>query len=219
MKQSGCSVAVLDRSKVVNSPDTLRNCCFAKGITIASRSRDHGKTQLMRPLKLIAALAAAALIIGQVGTARRVASEPKTDGMPVSLNVEPLQVLVRACGDCHSNHTDWPWYSHVPPVSGWIAQRQGKVGFFGVGQLFAMAKARQVGIHLRTYIDWQDAALAVHHDALRSETHRKGQESSLCLGKGRSDRCKVIRKTRVDSIISGVPSDGLAIGIGSIFAD
>lgn len=128
MKQSGCSVAVLDRSKVVNSPDTLRNCCFAKGITIASRSRDHGKTQLMRPLKLITALAAAALIIGQVGTARRVASQPKTDGMPVSLNVEPLQVLVRACGDCHSNHTDWPWYSHVPPVSGWIAQhvREGR---------------------------------------------------------------------------------------------
>lgn len=26
----------------------------------------------------------------------------------------------RACGDCHSNETNWPWYSYVPPVSGWI---------------------------------------------------------------------------------------------------
>ena len=82
----------------------------------------------MRTLTLIAALAAAGLIIGRVGAACRVASEPKISGMPMSLNVEPLQVLVRACGNCHSNHTDWPWYSHVPPVSTWIAQhvREGR---------------------------------------------------------------------------------------------
>ena len=29
---------------------------------------------------------------------------------------------VRACYDCHSNETIWPWYSHVAPVS-WLAQR------------------------------------------------------------------------------------------------
>jgi hypothetical protein len=28
--------------------------------------------------------------------------------------------LKRACGDCHSNQTNWPWYSHVAPVSWWI---------------------------------------------------------------------------------------------------
>jgi hypothetical protein len=82
----------------------------------------------MRKLKFIAALAAAALIIGQVGTACRVAIKPKTKGIPVSLNVEPPHVLVRACGACHSNHTNWPWYSHVPPVSWWITQhvREGR---------------------------------------------------------------------------------------------
>jgi hypothetical protein len=82
----------------------------------------------MRTLKLISALAAAALIVGQAGTARRVATKSKTNGMPVSLNIEPLQVLMRACGDCHSDRTDWPWYSHVPLVSWWIAQhvREGR---------------------------------------------------------------------------------------------
>jgi hypothetical protein len=82
----------------------------------------------MKTLKLIAALAATALIIGQAETARRVASEPRTKEMPISLSVKPLQVLARACGDCHSNRTDWPWYSHVPPVSWWIAQhvREGR---------------------------------------------------------------------------------------------
>jgi Haem-binding domain len=32
----------------------------------------------------------------------------------------PVQgILKRACGDCHSNQTVWPWYSHVAPVS-WL---------------------------------------------------------------------------------------------------
>src|SRR5580704_7335779 len=27
--------------------------------------------------------------------------------------------LLRSCGDCHSNRTQWPWYSHLAPVS-WV---------------------------------------------------------------------------------------------------
>jgi hypothetical protein len=29
-------------------------------------------------------------------------------------------VLERACRDCHSNETRWPWYSHVAPVSWFV---------------------------------------------------------------------------------------------------
>ncbi len=32
---------------------------------------------------------------------------------------EAADVLKRACGDCHSNQTTWPWYSDVAPVS-WL---------------------------------------------------------------------------------------------------
>lgn len=31
------------------------------------------------------------------------------------------ELAVRACFDCHSNETRWPWYSHVAPVS-WLLQ-------------------------------------------------------------------------------------------------
>jgi hypothetical protein len=31
-------------------------------------------------------------------------------------------LAVRACFDCHSNETMWPWYSNVAPVS-WLIQR------------------------------------------------------------------------------------------------
>lgn len=30
-------------------------------------------------------------------------------------------LAVRACYDCHSNETTWPWYSNVAPVS-WLIQ-------------------------------------------------------------------------------------------------
>jgi len=32
---------------------------------------------------------------------------------------EVTEVLRRACYDCHSNETVWPWYSYVAPVS-WL---------------------------------------------------------------------------------------------------
>jgi mono/diheme cytochrome c family protein len=33
----------------------------------------------------------------------------------------------RACFDCHSNETKWPWYSHVAPFS-WLVQRDVEEG-------------------------------------------------------------------------------------------
>lgn len=34
---------------------------------------------------------------------------------------ETRALAKRACFDCHSNETTWPWYSHVAPVS-WMVQ-------------------------------------------------------------------------------------------------
>jgi len=30
-----------------------------------------------------------------------------------------VPILDRACADCHSNHTAWPWYTNVAPLS-WL---------------------------------------------------------------------------------------------------
>jgi len=32
-----------------------------------------------------------------------------------------MATLSRACNDCHSNRTEWPWYSNVAPVSWLVA--------------------------------------------------------------------------------------------------
>jgi len=45
---------------------------------------------------------------------------PVYDDIRVSQDVSA--VLRRACYDCHSNETTWPWYSQVAPVS-WLVQR------------------------------------------------------------------------------------------------
>jgi hypothetical protein len=38
------------------------------------------------------------------------------------------KTLARACGNCHSNRTNLPWYGHVVPISWWIKRhvREGR---------------------------------------------------------------------------------------------
>ena len=42
-----------------------------------------------------------------------VLSEPQWD------SPQTRELAVRACYDCHSNETQWPWYSNIAPVS-WL---------------------------------------------------------------------------------------------------
>jgi len=38
---------------------------------------------------------------------------------PVSDQVKGI--LIKACNDCHSNNTRYPWYSNIQPVAWWLA--------------------------------------------------------------------------------------------------
>jgi cytochrome c551/c552 len=50
-----------------------------------------------------------------------VTSEPAWDSQPTR------DLAQRACFDCHSNETVWPWYSSVAPVS-WLVTRDVEEG-------------------------------------------------------------------------------------------
>ena len=66
---------------------------------------------------LIAAIGAIQLVpYGRGHTNPPVRQEPAWDRPQTRL------LAVRACFDCHSNETVWPWYSNVAPVS-WLIQR------------------------------------------------------------------------------------------------
>jgi len=66
-----------------------------------------------------AAIALAALLV----VAQLV--RPEHTNPPATVEVDAPEdvrvVLRRACYDCHSNATVWPWYSHVAPISWLVA--------------------------------------------------------------------------------------------------
>lgn len=54
-------------------------------------------------------------------------SNPAVHSEPVWADARTRELAARACFDCHSNETDWPWYSYVAPVS-WIVEDDVKRG-------------------------------------------------------------------------------------------
>lgn len=47
---------------------------------------------------------------------------PPVVGRPVTAPADVQATLRRACYNCHSHETIWPWYSYVAPVS-WLVAR------------------------------------------------------------------------------------------------
>jgi hypothetical protein len=68
-------------------------------------------------------IALACLTLGAAQFVRPVMKDPPHDALLVgaSLPDEVTQVFERACQDCHSNNTHWPWYAKVTPVSFLVA--------------------------------------------------------------------------------------------------
>jgi Haem-binding domain len=78
----------------------------------------------MKVIALTILLLTLALIAFATSRSRKQTSA--TPDMPDYLYAEPLRgsvvgkTLARACGNCHSNETDFPWYGQVVPISWWI---------------------------------------------------------------------------------------------------
>jgi hypothetical protein len=72
----------------------------------------------LTPLRVAAATLVAAVAIQFVPVHRT--NPPVQFELDAPAHVKPI--LERACYDCHSNRTRWPWYSRVAPVS-WLVAR------------------------------------------------------------------------------------------------
>ncbi len=48
-------------------------------------------------------------------------TNPPVKAEPFWSTAQTHDLFVKACGDCHSNQTVWPWYSNIAPVS-WLIQ-------------------------------------------------------------------------------------------------
>ena len=54
-------------------------------------------------------------------------TNPPVGREPTWDNPATRELAARACYDCHSNQTVWPWYSQIAPVS-WLIQRDVDTG-------------------------------------------------------------------------------------------
>jgi hypothetical protein len=48
--------------------------------------------------------------------------ESRTLRAKAQVSPEVYAIMERACNDCHSNKTEWPWYSQITPVSWYLAR-------------------------------------------------------------------------------------------------
>jgi len=66
-----------------------------------------------------------ALFAAQLVPLTRGSNAPSIDTLPAPARIEAT--LKRACYDCHSNQTRWPWYSRVAPLS-WLIVHEVNAG-------------------------------------------------------------------------------------------
>ena len=62
-------------------------------------------------------LAVLGALVHPFGPVRQPSSVPLFKG--AEIDQASLQVFERACANCHSERVQWPWYSHVAPLS-WV---------------------------------------------------------------------------------------------------
>ena len=98
--------------------------------------------------KLFILLAALIVLFGliQLVPYGRNHTNPAVVAEPAWDSPETRALAVRACFDCHSNETVWPWYSNIAPIS-WLNQHdvdeaQQRLNF----SEFDLAKSRQGAI-------------------------------------------------------------------------
>ena len=73
--------------------------------------------------KILIAFAVILLVIQFIRPEKNIAAAPSKDNIATHYatpdNVK--NILERACNDCHSNTTKYPWYASIQPVGWWLA--------------------------------------------------------------------------------------------------
>lgn len=83
------------------------------------------RVRLRKTLKIVLLVLAGLLVVIQVfrPTRDNPPEDPaRTLQAVLSPPAEVEAILDRACADCHSNRTRWPWYTNVAPVSWFVAE-------------------------------------------------------------------------------------------------
>ncbi|MFN3337000.1 MAG: heme-binding domain-containing protein, partial [Thermomicrobium sp.] len=78
----------------------------------------EAKPRWMRRIALILGGTLVAVLVVLQGVALALPrSNPPVIAEPPWDSPQTRELFMRACGDCHSNQTNWPWYTYVAPAA------------------------------------------------------------------------------------------------------
>jgi hypothetical protein len=80
------------------------------------------KNKIPKIIVIILAIGVALLVLIQLIPYGRNHTNPAVVREPNWDSAQTRDLAKRACFDCHSNETTWPWYSNIAPVS-WLIQK------------------------------------------------------------------------------------------------
>jgi hypothetical protein len=132
--------------------------------------------------KILFGLAVAFVAIQFARPARNTSPGPGPNDITAKVTVpaEVQRVLIKACYDCHSDHTRYPWYAQVQPIGWWLAShiRDGKkhLNFSEFGAYSpktADRKLRQIARNVDSAAMPLESYTWIHRDALLDQAETK----------------------------------------------
>ncbi len=180
----------------------------------------------MPSLARVAVVAFVAVLLG-TQLIRPARTNPPTDPsrtITARMRVTPevAAVLKRACRDCHSNETTWPWYSNVAPIS-WLVIDHVRSGrrHFNYSE-WAEVRARQgaqaAAGDLRGDARRVDAGRLLHARTPRRAPQRRRRAGALQLDRGGGDGRRRAPLTDGTQREAGSGQRKLAAGTGKLVA-
>ena len=83
--------------------------------------------------KIIVSLLIAFIVIKFFRPKKNVSAQTSSNDITLlySIPADVKTILAKACNDCHSNNTKYPWYSQIQPVAWWLDDhvKEGKKHF------------------------------------------------------------------------------------------
>ena len=116
-------------------------------------------------------------------------------------------ILKKACNDCHSNNTKYPWYNNFQPVSGWlqdhIKEGKGEVNFNEFAT-YRIGKQYRKLLEIKEQVEKDEMPLSsytlIHTNAKLSEAEKK-----TLTDWAESLRSTIRSKYPADSLVSKRP--------------
>ena len=160
--------------------------------------------------KVLFALLIALIIIQFIHPAKNISKSVQPNNITKSFSVpaDVKTILDKACMDCHSNNTRYPWYSKIQPVDWWMTHHidEGKRGlnfdeYTNRSLRFQFHKMEDIEEQLKEGEMPINSYTWIHKDAILT-----AQEKSTLINWSEEIRNEMKAKYPADSLVKKRPS-------------